>query len=99
MKRVQQGTVLAGKYRIDSVLGEGGMGYVLAATHLQLDRRVAIKLLHLHVLAQPELVERFAREARLMARIANENVARVLDVGTLDDSTPYIVMDVVAHRG
>jgi serine/threonine-protein kinase len=66
---------------------------VLAATHLQLDRQVAIKLLHQHVLAQPKLVERFAREARMMARISNDNVARVLDVGTMGDGTPFMVME------
>jgi eukaryotic-like serine/threonine-protein kinase len=90
---VREGDVLAGKYRVERVLGEGGMGVVLAAQHLQLETRVAIKLLLPELLASPEAVSRFVREARAAARITNEHVVRVTDVGTLESGAPYMVME------
>ncbi|HEY4013925.1 MAG TPA: protein kinase [Polyangiaceae bacterium] len=87
------GDVLAGKYRVDRVLGVGGMGVVVAATHLQLDQRVALKFMLPEALAQTTLVERFAREARAAARLKSDHVARVLDVGTLESGSPYMVME------
>jgi serine/threonine-protein kinase len=61
---VRQGEIVKGKYRIERVLGEGGMGVVVAAHHLALDQRVAIKFLQQAVIDEPVVVERFAREAR-----------------------------------
>jgi len=90
---VQPGEVLAGKYRVERVLGVGGMGVVVAATHLQLEERVAIKFLLPAMLRNPEVVGRFAREARAAVKIKNEHVARVSDVGTLDGGAPYMVME------
>jgi serine/threonine protein kinase len=90
---VKEGDVLAGKYRIERVLGVGGMGIVVAATHVQLDQRVALKFLLPDALATPDLVARFAREARAAARIESEHVARVIDVGTLESGSPYMVME------
>jgi eukaryotic-like serine/threonine-protein kinase len=90
---VREGDVLAGKYRIEKVLGVGGMGVVVAARHQQLDTRVAIKFLLPAMLANAEAVARFAREARAAVRITGEHVARVLDVGTLDTGAPYMVME------
>jgi tRNA A-37 threonylcarbamoyl transferase component Bud32 len=87
------GDVLAGKYRVDRVLGVGGMGVVVAAVHLQLDQRVALKFMLPEALAQTTLVERFAREARAAARLRSDHVARVLDVGTLESGSPYMVME------
>jgi serine/threonine-protein kinase len=87
------GQVLAGKYRVERVLGEGGMGFVVAAHHLQLDTTVAIKLLRPELLSNAEAVARFAREARAAVRIVSQHVARVLDVGTLEDGAPYMVME------
>jgi tRNA A-37 threonylcarbamoyl transferase component Bud32 len=87
------GEVLAGKYRIERVLGAGGMGVVVAAHHLQLDTKVAIKVLRPSMLEDREAMARFAREARAAARITNEHVARVLDVGSLETGAPYIVME------
>ena len=87
------GETIAGKYRVDRVLGAGGMGVVVAAQHLQLDVKVAIKFLLRGSLESPEAVERFGREARAAAKITNEHVARVLDVGTLETGSPYIVME------
>jgi serine/threonine-protein kinase len=90
---VQAGQILAGKFRIERVLGRGGMGIVVAATHLQLEERVALKFLLPEALANPEAVERFAREARAAVKIKSEHVARVSDVGTLDSGSPYMVME------
>jgi serine/threonine-protein kinase len=92
---MQPGDVFAGKYRVDRVLGAGGMGVVLAAHHTQLDTRVAIKLLLPAMLERPEAVRRFAREARAAAKITTEHVARVFDVGTLENGAPYMVMELL----
>jgi eukaryotic-like serine/threonine-protein kinase len=88
-----EGTILAGKYRVTKLLGEGGMGLVAEAVHLQLDQKVAIKFLRNEALAHSSLVARFAREARSMTRIRSEHVARVIDVGTLETGAPYMVME------
>ena len=87
------GTVLAQKYRVERVLGRGGMAVVVAAKHLQLREIVAVKLLHPHVLANPRALERFLREARVAMRLKSDHVARVYDVGALDDRTPFVVME------
>jgi tRNA A-37 threonylcarbamoyl transferase component Bud32 len=90
---VREGDVLAGKYRIDKILGVGGMGVVVAAHHMQLDDRVAIKFLLPDALTNKEAVARFAREARAAVKIKSEHVARVSDVGTLENGAPYMVME------
>jgi len=90
---VREGDVLAGKYRIDKVLGIGGMGVVVAAHHIQLDDRVAIKFLLPEALANRETVARFAREAQAAVKIKSEHVARVSDVGTLENGAPFMVME------
>ena len=91
---VREGEVLAGKYRVEKVLGAGGMGVVVAATHLQLDQRVALKFLLPNATVDPEIVARFSREARAAAKIHSEHVARVIDVGTLPETgSPYMVME------
>jgi eukaryotic-like serine/threonine-protein kinase len=89
------GAELAGKYRIDRVLGSGGMAAVFEATHLQLGEPVAIKVLHRHVLARHGALERFLREARVAMRLRSEHVARVFDVGAAMDGTPFIVMELL----
>ena len=90
---LEPGTVLAGKYRIERVLGRGGMGVVAAAYHIQLEQRVAIKLMLPEAMTSPDAVTRFVREARAAARISSEHVARVFDVGSLDSGAPYIAME------
>ncbi len=90
---VYEGALLAGKYRIERVLGVGGMGAVVAARHLQLDTKVAIKFLLPTMLGNEEAVSRFAREARAAVKITSEHVARVFDVGTLEGGAPYMVME------
>jgi serine/threonine-protein kinase len=90
---IRRGEVLAGKYRVERVLGEGGMGIVVAAHHIQLDQRVALKFLHPGTLENSESVARFRQEAQAAVKIKNEHVARVTDVGELENGAPYIVME------
>jgi serine/threonine-protein kinase len=90
---VRPGDVLADKYRVERVLGIGGMGVVVAAHHIPLDERVALKFLLPEALAHPEATARFLREARAVAKIKSEHVARVSDVGTLPNGIPYMVME------
>jgi serine/threonine-protein kinase len=90
---VREGQLVAGKYRIDRILGAGGMGVVVAAHHLDLDERVAIKFLLPNVLDHVDAVARFAREARAAVKIKSEHVARVTDVGRLENGSPYMVME------
>ena len=87
------GDLVAGKYRVDRVLGEGGMGVVVAATHEQLEQRVALKYLLPALVSNVEVVRRFLREARAAVKIQSEHVARVLDVGATESGTPYMVME------
>ena len=90
---VKPGDVLAGKYRVERVLGAGGMGVVVAAHHLQLDEKVALKFLRPAALGDADAVARFDREARAAVKIKSEHVARVIDVATLPDGAPYMVME------
>jgi eukaryotic-like serine/threonine-protein kinase len=91
--RVRVGDILVGKYRVDGILGEGGMGVVVEARHLKLDERVAIKILLPETQGDFEAVPRFEDEARATARIRSEHVAKVTDLGALEDGTPYMVME------
>ncbi len=91
--RVKPGDVIAEKYEVERVLASGGMGVVLAAHHKQLRRRVALKFLLPELCATNDVVERFLREAQAMTTIQSEHVARVLDVGTTADGSPYMVME------
>ncbi len=92
---VHIGDVVAGKYRIEHVLGVGGMGVVYAALHIHLEQKVALKFVLPHVLANELSKERFLREARAAVRLKSEHVARVLDVGTLDTGEPFQVMELL----
>jgi eukaryotic-like serine/threonine-protein kinase len=89
------GELIAGKYRVERVIGEGGMGTVLAACHELLDVRVAVKVLSAELSHQPEIIARFLREARAVARLKSEHVARVMDVGILGEGQPFIVMELL----
>ena len=88
-----EGDVLGGKFRVERVLGQGGMGVVVAATHLVLQKRVALKFLLPEAASHPDVAERFLREARAASALHNEHVAKVIDVGTLDSGSPYMVME------
>jgi serine/threonine-protein kinase len=89
----RSGEVLAGKYEVQELLGVGGIGFVVAAKHLDLGEKVALKFLRPDALSNAEAVGRFAREARASAQIKSEHVARVFDVGHLADGSPFIVME------
>ena len=95
---VRPGDVLAGKYRVERVLGRGSMGIVVAATHIALGQLVALKFLLPGRDIGPELLQRFVREGRAAARLKSQHVTRVLDVGTLDDGAPYTVMEYLEGR-
>ena len=92
-EQVAPGDLLAGKYRVERMLGRGAMGVVVAARHIQLEQIVAIKLLAPEAMEDEVAIERFLREARAAAKLRSDHVARVLDVGRLDDRAPYMVME------
>jgi serine/threonine-protein kinase len=92
------GTILAGKYRVERVLGHGGMGLVFAAEHLALAEPVAIKVLSYAARVSDEALSRLEREARILARVRNEHVVRVIDLGTLEGGCPFIVMEYLDGR-
>ena len=90
---VAVGDTIAGKYLVERIIGEGGMGIVIAARHLELDQIVAMKFLLPEIAKLDMAAERFRREAWAAARIRGEHVCRVLDVGTLDSGIPFMVME------
>jgi serine/threonine protein kinase/tetratricopeptide (TPR) repeat protein len=101
------GRVIEGRYRILRVLGEGGMGTVYAAEHVEIGKGVAVKILHPQYSRQQDLVERFRREARAASRIGHPHIIDVTDFGTTEDGCAYFVMehldgidlaDVLAHE-
>ncbi len=93
--RFAEGSVLGGRFVVERTLGRGGMGIVLATHDMALDRRVALKLLLPEALLHPDAVQRFIREGRSLAKLRNTHVARVLDVGHLNDGSPFMVMELL----
>jgi eukaryotic-like serine/threonine-protein kinase len=87
------GTILAERYKILSVIGQGGMGTVFLANHLDLDRPVAIKVLNPQQITKQAAVLRFHNEARTAGSIGHPNICEVYDLGTLPSGSPYIVME------
>jgi serine/threonine-protein kinase len=87
--------VIAGKYRIESMLGRGGMGSVWAATHLGLGQRVAVKLIAKRYAGSREARQRFDLEAKAAAQLRSRFVVQVYDNGETEDGTPYIVMELL----
>jgi serine/threonine-protein kinase len=92
------GTVLADTYRIEALLGTGGMGAVYKATHVLMRKTVALKVLHAEMASIPEALARFEREAVAAARIAHPNIASALDFGRLPDGSFYLVMEYVPGK-
>jgi serine/threonine protein kinase len=90
------GQILADKYRIASFLGDGAMGTVYEAQHVIVGRRFAVKLLRTELVQQPEIVERFRREAQAAGSLESENIASVVDFGHDPDGVPFIVMEFLA---
>jgi len=89
------GMVIAGRYRLDSVIGIGGMGVVYKATHLMLDRAFGLKMLHEAYCDHPGLVRRFIREARAATRVTHPNIVEVFDSGTTSSGDLYFVMELL----
>ena len=92
------GDVIGDKYRLEAVIGRGGMSVVYRATHLELEQQVALKVLSAEALVLPEYVVRLRREARAVSRIRSEHVVRIHDIGELPargdvPGVPYLVME------
>lgn len=88
-----EGKLVAGKFRIDRLLGEGGMGVVYAAMHLDLQKPVAIKIIRDELIPRDDVIERMLNEARVAAQLRSDHVAQVLDLGRLETGAPFIVME------
>jgi serine/threonine-protein kinase len=88
-----EGDLIAEKYEVIGLLGSGGMAFVVAARHVELDELVALKFLRPEFLTDTDLVDGFAREARASAKIENEHVVRILDVGKTPEGGPFIAME------
>jgi serine/threonine-protein kinase len=91
----QAGQVLDGKYRLDALLAEGGMGAVYRATHVMLGKKIAIKLIRSELGASPEIVRRFQREARAATALNHPNIVSVYDLGQTPNGTLYIAMEFI----
>ncbi|HEY2367601.1 MAG TPA: serine/threonine-protein kinase, partial [Polyangiaceae bacterium] len=87
------GAVVCAKYRVERLIGRGGMGTVMLAHHLRLDESVALKFLNPEALKKPDVVARFEREARAVVKLKSPHVTRVLDVEVAENGTPFIVME------
>jgi len=92
------GTLLADRYRIDALVGEGGMGKVYSAEHVLMRKRLAVKVLHRELTSVPEVVARFEREAMAAANIEHANVAAATDFGKLPDGAVFLVLEFVSGR-
>ncbi|HWS90823.1 MAG TPA: protein kinase [Pyrinomonadaceae bacterium] len=92
------GQVLAGKYRIDDKIDEGGMGCVYRATHVLMEKVVAVKVLHPALAADDKIVARFTREAKAASRISHPHAINVTDFGESDNGVVYLVMEYLRGR-
>ncbi|HEX5061892.1 MAG TPA: serine/threonine-protein kinase [Kofleriaceae bacterium] len=93
MQGPNPGEILLGKYRVEEIIGVGGMGRVVKASHLYLQQPVAIKILLPEMAESQSTVARFLREAQSTVRLRSEHIARVMDVGTMPDGCPFMVME------
>ena len=89
------GSLLAERYRINSLIGEGAMGKVYAAEHVMMHKRLAVKVLHRELTVVPELVARFEREAMAAANVDHPNIASATDFGKLEDESVFIALELV----
>src|SRR5580704_6640091 len=95
---LEVGAIIGGKFRVERIVGSGGMGVVAVAIHEQLDQRVAVKVLHDHLASDGDVVERMMREARAVAKLKSEHACRVSDFGQLDSGAPYFAMELLDGR-
>ncbi|HRE92296.1 MAG TPA: serine/threonine-protein kinase, partial [Myxococcota bacterium] len=89
------GQTLVGKYLIQESIGSGAMGTIYKAEQTALGKTVVIKVLHKHLLSDPELIQRFHREARAASRLNHPNCVQIMDFGTLEDGALYISMEYI----
>ncbi|MBV9950089.1 MAG: serine/threonine protein kinase [Myxococcales bacterium] len=89
------GAILAGRYRLEEIVGHGGMGSVWRATHTGLGEQVAVKLVSVNFVRSPEALRRFDTEAKAAARLRSRHVPQVFDNGVLEDGTPFLVMELL----
>jgi serine/threonine-protein kinase len=89
------GTVLGGTYRLERLIGEGGMGAVFAASHSRLPRKFAVKMLKAEILEQGDLFDRFRREAEIASALGHRNIVQVMDFNTAEDGAPYMVLELL----
>ncbi|HEX8143374.1 MAG TPA: serine/threonine-protein kinase [Pyrinomonadaceae bacterium] len=87
--------IIAGRFRIECEIGRGGMGTVYRATHLGLERPVAVKIIKTEFASDPHVTDRFLREARTMARLRHQHAAMIFDAGNLPDGRHFIIMEFV----
>jgi serine/threonine-protein kinase len=92
------GDIIAGKYQIERVVGQGGMGVVFAARHLMLDHPVALKFLWSATVLSEASKQRFLREGRAALRVESDHIARVMDVGITDQGAPFVVMELLQGK-
>src|SRR5262245_7790269 len=100
---VHVGMVLGNTYRLEKLLGEGGMGSVYEATHLRVPRKFAVKMLNPDVIGNRQIFERFQREAEIASSLGSEHITQVFDFNHADDGSPYMVLELLqgedlAHR-
>src|SRR5436190_11044085 len=86
---------MIGEYRVERVVGEGGMGAVYAAIHAVIDKRVALKVLRRELCAKPVFVNRFVQEARVVNRIGHPNIVDVFGFGTTADGRAFLAMELL----
>src|SRR5688572_7976971 len=96
--RALLGTLLADRYRIEELLGQGGMGTVYRAEHVHMKKTVALKVLHTEIASLTEFAARFEREAIASSRIDHQNVAKATDFGRLPDGSFYLVIEYVKGK-
>lgn len=87
------GQVLGETYRVERLLGEGGMGAVYEASHTRLPRKFAIKMLNAVALQDPDVFQRFRREAEIASSIGHENITQVYDFNHTPEGIPFMVLE------
>lgn len=97
-KPTMVGQTLSGRYKLVSVIGEGGMSVVYRGFHTLMERHVAVKMLHMECLQEDELVARFKQEAQAASRLSHPNLISVFDFGISEDGHPFLVMDYADGR-
>ena len=90
-----RGRTIAGKFRLDELIGEGAMGRVYRGEHLSLKRPIAVKVLHRHLFGDERVAKRFHREAQAASRLSHANSVQIIDFGESSDGTLFIAMELL----